>query len=136
MNAYASPEGGFTINDKLAAKRQTTGEGYVKGQLKQIKMETSVDDRYTAQDWEGFKELVEASDLQDKAVILRVLSMYKDPEERERQIRNMSEGFRELATGILPELRRARLTINYEVIGRSDEQIKEQFNADPTQLSS
>ena len=62
--------------------------------------------------------------------------MYKDPEERERQIRNMSEGFRELATGILPELRRARLTINYEVVGRSDEQIKEQFAADPTQLSS
>jgi len=136
VNAYASPEGGFTINDKLAAKRQTTGEGYVKGQLKQNKIQTSVDARYTAQDWEGFQELVQASDLQDKAVILRVLSMYKDPEERERQIRNMSEGFRELATGILPELRRARLTINYEVVGRSDEQIKEQFAADPTQLSS
>ena len=89
-----------------------------------------------AQDWEGFQKLVQASNLQDKDVILRVLSMYKDPEERERQIRNMSEGFRELATGILPELRRARLTINYEVIGRSDEQIKEQFAADPAQLSS
>ncbi|MDD5894784.1 MAG: hypothetical protein PUC79_00590, partial [Prevotellaceae bacterium] len=75
------------------------------------------------------------SDIQDKDVILRVLSMYKDPEEREQQIKNMSSVFRELADGILPELRRARLTLNYEVIGRSDEQIVEQFKNDASQLS-
>lgn len=61
--------------------------------------------------------------------------MYQDPEEREQQIRNMSAGFRELADGILPELRRSRLIINYETIGRSDEQIKEQYKADATKLS-
>ena len=98
-------------------------------------MESPVDAKYTAQDWEGFQELVKASNIQDKDVILRVLSMYKDPEEREQQIKNMSAGFKELAEGVLPELRRARLTINYEVVGRSNEEIKEQYNADAKVLT-
>jgi tetratricopeptide repeat protein len=134
--AYASPEGGYTFNNKLANKRQNTTEKYVNEQLKAAKLaNANVDAHYTAQDWDGFKQLVAASNIQDKAVILRVLEMYKDPEERERQIRNMSEGFRELATGILPELRRSRLIINYETIGRSDEQIKAQFATDPSKLT-
>ena len=134
--AYASPEGGVKFNDKLASKRQNTSEKYVKQTLKHTKVKTDVDARYTAQDWDGFQKLVAASNLQDKDVILRVLSMYQDPQEREQQIRNMSAGFRELADGILPELRRSRLIINYETIGRSDDQIKEQYNADPTKLSA
>lgn len=134
--AYASPEGGVKFNDKLASKRQNTSEKYVKQTLKKTKVNTDVDARYTAQDWDGFQKLVAASNLQDKDVILRVLSMYQDPQEREQQIRNMSAGFRELADGILPELRRSRLIINYETIGRSDDQIKEQHNADPTKLSA
>jgi len=135
VKAYASPDGGYNFNDKLANKRQNVSEGYVKQQLKGNKMQADIDAHYTAQDWEGFMKLVQASNIQDKDVILRVLSMYKDPQEREQQIRNMSEGFRELADGILPELRRSRLIINYQVIGRSDEQIKQQYAADPTKLS-
>ena len=134
--AYASPEGGVKFNDKLASKRQNTSEKYVKQTLKKTNVNTDVDARYTAQDWDGFQKLVAASNLQDKDVILRVLSMYQDPQEREQQIRNMSAGFRELADGILPELRRSRLIINYETIGRSDDQIKEQYNSDPTKLSA
>lgn len=135
VQAYASPEGGFTFNDKLANKRQNVSEGYVKQQLKGTNLQTDIDAHYTAQDWEGFMKLVQASKIQDKDVILRVLSMYKDPQEREQQIRNMSEGFRELADGILPELRRSRLIINYQTIGRSDQQIKQQYAADSTKLS-
>ena len=135
VQAYASPEGGFTFNDKLANKRQNVSEGYVKQQLKGTNLQTDIDAHYTAQDWEGFMKLVQASKIQDKDVILRVLSMYKDPQEREQQIRNMSEGFRELADGILPELRRSRLIINYQTIGRSDQQIKQQYATDPTKLS-
>ena len=135
VQAYASPEGGFTFNDKLANKRQNVSEGYVKQQLKGTNLQTDIDAHYTAQDWEGFMKLVQASKIQDKDIILRVLSMYKDPQEREQQIRNMSEGFRELADGILPELRRSRLIINYQTIGRSDQQIKQQYAADPTKLS-
>lgn len=135
VQAYASPEGGFAFNDKLANKRQNVSEGYVKQQLKGTNLQTDIDAHYTAQDWEGFMKLVQASKIQDKDVILRVLSMYKDPQEREQQIRNMSEGFRELADGILPELRRSRLIINYQTIGRSDQQIKQQYATDPTKLS-
>lgn len=136
VQAYASPEGGFKFNDKLAGKRQNVSEKYVKDQLKKAKMNANIDAHYTAQDWDGFQRLVQASNLQDKDVILRVLSMYKDPEEREQQIRNMSAAFRELADGILPELRRSRLIINYETIGRSDDQIQEQYNADAAKLSA
>ena len=136
VSAYASPDGGFDLNDKLANKRQKNTETYVKQQLKKTKNKgAAVDAKYTAQDWEGFQELVKVSNIQDKDVILRVLSMYKDPEEREQQIKNMSSVFRELADGILPQLRRSRMTINYEVIGRSDEQIKDQYKSDAQQLS-
>ena len=135
VQAYASPEGGFAYNDKLASKRQNVSEDYVKKTLKETKVDTDIDAKYTAQDWDGFQQLVQASNIQDKDVILRVLSMYKDPQEREQQIRNMSAGFRELADGILPELRRSRMIINYETIGRSDEQIKNQLAADPSKLS-
>ena len=135
VSAYASPDGGFSINDKLAADRQKVSEKYVNQELKNINLNANVDAKYTAQDWEGFQELVKASDIQDKDVILRVLSMYKDPEEREQQIKNISSAFRELADGILPELRRARLTINYETVGRSDDQILQQVKDDATKLS-
>ena len=136
VSAYASPDGGLKLNDKLAAQRQDNTEKFVNKTLKNTQVEAPVDAKYTAQDWEGFQELVKVSDIQDKDVILRVLSMYKDPEEREQQIKNMSAVFRELADGILPELRRARLTLNYEVIGRSDAQIVEQFGNDASQLSN
>ena len=136
VSAYASPDGGLKLNDKLAAQRQDNTEKFVNKTLKDTQVKAPVDAKYTAQDWEGFQELVKVSDIQDKDVILRVLSMYKDPEEREQQIKNMSAVFRELADGILPELRRARLTLNYEVIGRSDAQIVEQFGNDASQLSN
>ena len=135
VSAYASPDGGFALNEKLANQRQQKAEGYVKQQMKQAQLTEPVEANYTAQDWDGFQQLVAASNIQDKDVILRVLSMYKDPEEREQQIKNMSAGFRELADGILPELRRARLTINYETIGRDDQQIMQQLKDDASQLS-
>ncbi len=135
ISAYASPDGGLKLNEKLANQRQQNTESYVRQQMKDANIEGGVSSEYTAQDWEGFQELVKASNIPDKDVILRVLSMYQDPQEREQQIKNMSQGFKELADGILPELRRARMTINYEVIGRDDEQIFEQFKKDATKLS-
>ena len=133
--AYASPDGGYQLNEKLANKRQENTEQYVRQQLAATGVEGSVESSFTAQDWDGFQQLVMASNIQDKDVIVRVLSMYKDPQEREQQIKNMSHGFRELADGILPELRRARLIINYETVGRSDEQIMAQLQSAPSKLS-
>ena len=135
ISAYASPDGGVKLNEKLANQRQQNTESYVRQQMKDANVEGGVSSEYTAQDWEGFQELVKESNIPDKDVILRVLSMYQDPQEREQQIKNMSKGFKELADGILPELRRARMTINYEVIGRDDEQIFEQYKKDASKLS-
>lgn len=135
ISAYASPDGALDLNTRLAEQRQDNTDKYLQKEMKKIEMEGQVDTKYTAEDWDGFQELVSQSNIQDKDVILRVLSMYKDPEERETQIKNMSAVFSELAETILPELRRARLTMNYEIIGRSDEQIVSQFSSDASQLS-
>ncbi len=135
VSAYASPDGAYNINEKLAERRQNVSADYVRQQMKKAKVNGDVNVRYTAEDWDGFQELVSKSNLQDKDLILRVLSMYQDPEEREQQIRNMSSVYTEIASGIMPELRRARLMVNYEVIGRSDDQILDQYNADPSKLS-
>mgnify|MGYP002854342636 CR=1 FL=1 len=135
VSAYASPDGGYDLNERLAGKRQDVAADYVKQQMKKAGANANLETKYTAEDWEGFQELVAASNIQDKDVILRVLSMYQDPEEREAQIKNISAGFRELADGILPELRRARMTINYNLIGRSDEQILSQIKDDASQLN-
>ena len=135
VSAYASPDGTLKFNTGLAENRKGSAQQYVNGQLKKTKLNTNVDAKYTAEDWDGFQELVAASNIQDKEVILRVLSMYKDPEEREQQIKNLSVAFRELANEVLPELRRARLTVNYRVIGRSDEEIRAQYAADASKLT-
>ena len=135
VSAYASPDGAYNINEKLAERRQNVSADYVRQQMKKAKVNGDVNVRYTAEDWDGFQELVSKSNLQDKDLILRVLSMYQDPEEREQQIRNMSSVYTEIASGIMPELRRARLMVNYEVIGRSDDQILDQYNADSSKLS-
>ena len=135
VSAYASPDGKFDFNEKLAEKRQNVSSNYLKKELKKIKMDADVDTKFTAEDWEGFQELISKSTLQDKQVSLRVLSMYEDPEEREQQISNMSEIYTDIKQNILPELRRARLIVNYEIIGRSDAQILEQFASDPSKLS-
>ena len=135
VSAYASPDGGLKLNTGLAENREKNAEKYLNRQLKKGKIETNVDAKYTAQDWEGFQELVAKSNLQDKELILRVLSMYQDPEQRENEIKNISSVYKTLADEILPQLRRARLIANYEIIGRSDEEINEAFNTNPNALS-
>ena len=135
VSAYASPDGGLKLNTGLAENREKNTEKYLNRQLKKAKIETNVDAKYTAQDWEGFQELVAKSNLQDKDLILRVLSMYQDPEQRENEIKNISSVYKTLADEILPQLRRARLTANYDIIGRSDEEINEAFDTDAKVLS-
>lgn len=135
VSAYASPDGGVMLNDGLAVVREMNTAKQMKNELKKAKLDGYVDSEYTAEDWEGFRELVSQSDLPDKELILRLLSMYTDPEEREQQIKNISSVYAELAEEILPKLRRARVTLNYQIIGRSDDQIQAQYAADPSELS-
>ena len=135
VTAYASPDGSLGLNETLAGNRESNATKYIKRQMKKQKMEGNVDTKYTAEDWDGFKTLVEKSNIQDKEVILRVLSMYNDPEKREAEIKNLSSVYATLADEILPQLRRARLTLNYEVIGRSDDEILNTYSTSPKDLS-
>ena len=135
ISSYASPDGSLDFNTKLADQRGKTTKSYVAGEMKAAGVEGNVDSKYTAEDWEGFQQLVSQSNIQDKDVIIRVLSMYNDPEEREKQIRNISAAYGDLTKEILPRLRRSRIMLHYNLIGRTDEEIMLQFNQEPAKLS-
>lgn len=121
--AYASPDGGYKLNEGLAESREKNTSSYLKREFKKNKIDTDINAKYTAQDWDGFQKLVQASSLQDKDLVLRVLSMYSDAERREQEIKNISAVYSELAETILPKLRRSRLIANVEIIGKTDQEL-------------
>ena len=135
IQAYASPDGGVELNTGLAERREKNTDKYLAKELKKMKVDAPVDAKYTAQDWEGFQELVSKSNIQDKDLVLRVLSMYSDPEQREKEIKNISSVFSTLAEEILPQLRRSRLVANIEIIGKSDDEISALAKNDPKALN-
>lgn len=135
VSAYASPDGGLSLNEQLAAQREKNTSSYLENELSKRNINTGVYARYTAEDWDGFRQLVSASNLQDKELILRVLEMYPDSETREREIKNISYVFEDLAETILPQLRRSRITANIEIIGKSDEEIMTAWKNNPKELS-
>ncbi|MDH6309732.1 hypothetical protein M2451_002084 [Dysgonomonas sp. PFB1-18] len=135
VSAYASPDGGRELNEKLAEKREQNTTDYLSKEFKKQNIDTEINARYTAQDWEGFQKLVQASSLQDKDLVLRVLSMYPDTETREREIKNISAVYSGLAETILPKLRRSRLVANVEVIGKTDQELQQLAGSNLTGLT-
>ena len=138
VSSYASPDGSMKINTPLSEKRGKTADKFIKKEFDKIpvaKTEGFFDEKTTAEDWDGFKSEVEKSTIQDKDLILRVLSMYSDPEVRNKEIKNMTSAFEKLKTDILPQLRRSKMAVNVDILGRSDEQILAQMKADPTKLN-
>jgi hypothetical protein len=140
ISAYASPDGPLDLNTRLAEERQNSAKGYLDGVFKKEKVEAASEEdfyelRNTPEDWEGFKELVQNSDIEEKDLILRVLSTYSDPEVREREIKNMAATYQVLAEKILPQLRRSVMKVNVEVIGKSDDEISELAMESPSELT-
>lgn len=137
ITSYASPDGGVELNTRLAESREKNTKSYVQNKLKKDNISEfgELTANFTPQDWEGFQRLVAASNIQDKELILSVLSMYKDPEQREREIRNLSSVFDQLAEEILPQLRYSRITASIDVIGKSDEEIMNIYSLNPKALS-
>ncbi len=121
--AYASPDGKEDENAKLSDKRSNTAEKAFGTVTKKHEVEGPVNVSSVAEDWEGFQELVAASDIEDKELIIRVLSMYSDPAVREKEIKNMSSIFQTLAKTVLPELRRARFIANVEYQNYTNEEL-------------
>jgi len=139
VSAYASPDGAEDLNAGLAEKRSGSAEKYMMDELKKMKFEDAkksglISKTSTPEDWEGFKQLMETSDLPDKDLILRVLSMYSDPIVREKEIKNIAAAYTTIADKILPQLRRSKLNVNVELVGYSDTEIDSIFNVNPTSL--
>ena len=132
---YASPDGGMSLNENLAKNRQKAAANFLKKDLKKNKVNTAIESNITAEDWEGFRKAMENSNIQDKDLVLRVLSMYSDPEEREAQIKNLSAVYGTIAEEILTALRRSRLILTTDLIGKSDDEIREIAKKDASQLS-
>ena len=139
ISGYASPEGPTDLNTKLASQRENAAKGLIDSELKKNKVDATASGFFnlknTPEDWEGFRTLVAQSNLQDKDLILRVLSMYTDPDVREKEIKNMASTYKVLADEILPKLRRSKMNVNIEEIGKSDEEISTLANSDPQQLN-
>ena len=135
ISAYASPDGTMDINSKLAGKREGSATSVVENDLKKNKVKADLTTKNTPEDWEGFKALMEKSNIQDKDLILRVLAMYSDPEVREREIKNLSSAFTKVADEILPQLRRAKITANVNLVGRTDAEISNLAATDPSKLN-
>ena len=135
VSGYASPDGGMELNTKLADNRQANAQKFLQKQMKKDKVDAEIEASTTAEDWEGFQKAMENSNIQDKQVVLNVLNMYSDPEERENQIKNLSAVYKNIANDILPQLRRSRLILTRDLIGRSDEEILAELNNDPCQLN-
>ena len=135
VSAYASPDGSIDLNTDLAAKRKETSSKFLAEKLKAAGVDVELKTKYTPEDWDGFKKLLEESNIQDKELILRVLSMYNDPEVREREIKNLSETFTDVAEDILPQLRRAKMTTSVEVTGKTDDELKAAAKSNPSSLN-
>ncbi len=135
VSAYASPDGSIDLNTDLASKREKVSTAFVEDAMKKAKVEANLRTKYTPEDWEGFREMLERSDIQDKDLILRVLSMYTDPEVREREIKNLSSAFTQVADEVLPKLRRAKLLTTVDIIGKTDDEIIAIAESNPGSLN-
>ncbi len=138
ISSYASPDGPEDLNNKLSGNRGTSAKTSIMKSFQKFEKANQqgfFNIQNTPEDWDGFQKLMQQSDLPDKDLILRVLSMYSDPIQREKEIKNISKVYLQIADKILPKLRRAQLKVNVDSIGRSDDEINAMFDANSSSLS-
>ena len=138
VSAYASPEGEISLNEDLAMERAESANAAVAKLLKRAKIDVEegfFGNNPKGEDWAGFQELMRASDIEDKDLILRVLSMYSDKNRREEEIKNIAKTYKEIEKEILPALRRSMITVNYDIEGYTDEELKAIAMATPADLT-
>ena len=135
MVSTASPEGAVSLNERLAAGREKASSAYLQNFLKKAKLEGEISPEQISEDWNGFKELVESSNIQDKQLVLNVLGRIGDPDQREAEIKKLSAAYKELADEILPQLRYSKITATVKNIGHSDEEILGLLSSNPDSLT-
>lgn len=135
MVSTASPEGAVSLNERLAAGREKSSANYLNRFMKKAKVQGEITPEQVAEEWEGFKALVEKSNIQDKQLVLNVLSRISDPDQREAEIRNLSAAYKELAEEILPQLRYSKITATIKNIGLTDSEILDLLKTNPDSLT-
>ena len=139
IEAYASPEGEITLNEDLASDRANSAAASVTREMKRKKLtadEAFYDLVPKGEDWQGFKSLMQASDIEDKNLILRVLEMYSDKNKREEEIRNIAKTYKAIEKEILPALRRSQVVVSYDVEGYTDEELMDYCMSMPDSLTA
>ncbi len=141
VSAYASPDGELSKNENLANDRAASAAKSVGSMLKRKKIDAAKDDAFftkegKGEDWAGFKKAMQASDIPDKDMIIRILEMTDDVNKREEEIKAISKTYLVLADQILPGLRRSQMKLMAEEVGKSDEEIKQLASSDPAQLNA
>ncbi len=140
VQSYASPDGPLKLNDKLANSRENAADKFVKNSMRKNKVDEYKNADFfkkyvVAEDWEGFKKAMEESNIRDKELILRVLSMHSDPDVREQEIKKIASVYSVVADQVLPKLRRSKFIVNVDRIGKSDEQLRELAKSNPAELN-
>ncbi|MGB2014804.1 MAG: tetratricopeptide repeat protein, partial [Flavobacteriales bacterium] len=139
IEAYASPEGEITLNEDLASDRANSAAASMTREMKRKKLtadEAFYDLVPKGEDWQGFKSLMQASDIEDKNLILRVLEMYSDKNKREEEIRNIAKTYKAIEKEILPALRRSQVVVSYDVEGYTDEELMDYCMSMPDSLTA
>ncbi len=139
IEAYASPEGEITLNEDLASDRANSAAASMTREMKRKKLtadEAFYDLVSKGEDWQGFKSLMQASDIEDKNLILRVLEMYSDKNKREEEIRNIAKTYKAIEKEILPALRRSQVVVSYDVEGYTDEELMDYCMSMPDSLTA
>lgn len=140
VEAYASPEGEISLNEDLAQERAASANAIFMSEMKKQKISPENAEAFfvntpKGEDWEGFKELMQASEIEDKNLILRVLEMYTDKTKREQEIKNIAKTYKEIEKEILPSLRRSVVSINYNIEGYTDEELMVLSKSNPDILT-
>lgn len=140
VDAYASPEGEISLNENLASERAQSANDVLAKEMKRQKSspenaEAFFGNNPKGEDWDGFKQLMEESNIEDRNLILSVLEMYPNKAKREQEIRNISKTYKEIENNILPQLRRSQIALNYEVVGYSDDELRNLVKSNPDILT-
>lgn len=140
VDAYASPEGEVSLNENLAEERSQSANAAIAADMKRRKMtvdnaETFYGNNPKGEDWDGFKKLMDESNIEDRNLILSVLQMYPDRVKREQEIRNMAKTYQEIEKTILPQLRRSQIKLMYDVVGYTDDELRDLSKSNPDILT-
>ncbi len=139
--SYASPDGPIDLNSDLVEGRADNSSNFLIDEFEDADLEEANNEDFLKrettpdEDWEGFKKAVQESDMEDKDLILRVLSMYSDPDVREREIKKMAAVYDELRNDILPKLRRSEIVATYKTRQKTATELVNIGKTDPESLS-